>query len=370
VIARRIFVFLVAALCALRAADFPLERHLTLAPGPGNPRNSEGDFIQLNGGRLLFIYTHFTTGTSDHAQAHLASRESMDAGKTWSAADQLVVANEGGYNVMSVSLLRLKSGPIALFYLRKNSLQDCRPVMRISRDEARTWSEPIECITENIGYYVLNNSRVIQLGSGRLVMPTALHEFKNGRLQPGRIVTHLSDDEGKTWRRAAAVLENDATGARVNLMEPGVVELESGHLLMLIRTQLGSQYSSESKDSGDTWSAPAPSTLLSPVSPATVKKLPSTGDLLVVWNDHTGQPEANRNANPRIRNPYAAALSRDGGKTWLPGKILEDQPGHGYCYTAMTFVGDRVLFAYCAHSSPNGLESTQISSFKVADLYR
>ena len=106
----------------------PLQRHLALAPGPGNPRNSEGDFIQLKDGRWLFIYTHFTAGADDHAKAHLASRESSDGGRTWSDKDKIVVSNEGGFNVMSVSLLRLKSGEIALFYLRKNSLQDCRPV--------------------------------------------------------------------------------------------------------------------------------------------------------------------------------------------------------------------------------------------------
>ena len=49
-----------------------------------------------------------------------------------------VVANEGKQNVMSVSLERLPGGEIALFYLVKNSLVDCRPSMRISRDEAKT----------------------------------------------------------------------------------------------------------------------------------------------------------------------------------------------------------------------------------------
>ncbi|MCH1438823.1 MAG: hypothetical protein L7W43_04175, partial [Rubripirellula sp.] len=30
-----------------------LHKTMLLKPGPGNPRNSEGDFIQLSGGRLL-----------------------------------------------------------------------------------------------------------------------------------------------------------------------------------------------------------------------------------------------------------------------------------------------------------------------------
>ncbi len=348
----------------------PLEHHLTLAPSPGNPRNSEGDFIQLKDGRWLFVYTHFTGGSGDDAKAFLAARESSDGGKTWSAEDKTVVTNEGGFNVMSVSLLRLKTGEIALFYLRKNSLADCRPVMRLSRDDAKTWSEPMDCITNDIGYYVLNNSRVIQLANGRLILPTAHHDSKTAKLRPGKIEVFLSDDSGRSWRRSASVLENDAAGARQNFMEPGVVEVATNRLLMIIRTKLGCQYTSESGDDGETWTVPRPSDLLSPEAPATVVRIPSTGDLLAVWNDQCNQPEAFRRRHPPVRSPLAAAISRDGGQTWQNHKLLEDAPGHGYCYTAIAFAGDRVLLAYCAHASGNGLETTQISSFPIAELYR
>ena len=86
-----------------------------------------------------------------------------------------MVANEGGQNVMSVSLLRLQDGRIALFYLRKNSPADCRPYLRISADETQTWSEPQRCIEDEVGYYVLNNDRAVQLARGRIVLPVALH---------------------------------------------------------------------------------------------------------------------------------------------------------------------------------------------------
>src|SRR5262249_43981773 len=119
-----------------------IERRLKLDASPGNPRNSEGDFIQLKDGRWLFIYTHFTGGAKDDSKAFLASRGSADGGKSWSDKDRVVVANEGGFNVMSVSLVRFNPDEIGLFYLRKNSLQDCRPVLRRSRDEGQTWSDP------------------------------------------------------------------------------------------------------------------------------------------------------------------------------------------------------------------------------------
>lgn len=74
--------------------------------------------------------------------------------------------------------------------------------------------------------------------------------------------------------------------------------------------------------------------------------------------------------SPTDPHTLAAAISKDGGKTWLPSKLLENQPDHGYCYTAIAFDGDRVLLGYCAHASRYGLETTQISSFQVQDLYR
>ena len=117
---------------------------LVIEPTAAQPRNSEGDLIELTDGRLCLIYTRFRGGASDHSEADLAMRISSDGGKTWSE-DEIVVPHEGGRNVMSVSLLRLQDGRIALFYLRKNSLTDCRPLMRTSTDEGQSWSEPTAC---------------------------------------------------------------------------------------------------------------------------------------------------------------------------------------------------------------------------------
>ena len=122
----------------LVAQEVPV-RALELTPGKGNPRNSEGAFVSLKDGRILFVYSHYTAGKgADDDPACLAGRYSSDGGRTWTAEDRTIVTNEGGMNVMSVSLLRLQSGEIALFYLVKNSGTDCRPVMRLSSDEGAT----------------------------------------------------------------------------------------------------------------------------------------------------------------------------------------------------------------------------------------
>lgn len=357
-----------AACCVMAAGAVPeagVTRVPLLPPGPGNPRNSEGAFVRLKDGRVLFVYTHFTGGGDDNATAHLAGRLSADGGLTWTAEDTTILPNEGGMNVMSVSLLRLRSGEIALFYLRKNSWGDCRPYLRLSTDEAKTWSQPTLCIPEP-GYFVVNNDRVVQLKSGRLVMPTALHTTPEGKWVARAVaMCYLSDDNGKTWRRSRTTLEAPAR-SRSGLQEPGVVELKDGRLMMLCRTDLGCQYRSWSADGGETWSPAEATDILSPLSPATVKRIPGTGDLLLAWNDHRGVDAAHRGK----RTPFNVALSRDDGKTWGPSKTLEDNPDGWYCYTAMQFVDGRVLLAHCAGDTVVGrLNRTQITTFPIEWLY-
>lgn len=337
-----------------------------LPPGPGNPRNSEGAFLPLRDGRLQFIYTHFTGGGSDHAAAHLAARYSQDGGKTWTAEDEVVLPNEAKLNVMSVSLLRLADGSSALFYLRKNALDDCRLYLRRSTDDGKTWGEPTLCIPD-AGYFVVNNDRVIQLRSGRLVVPASYRNAAGSSTpHPGVAVCYFSDDQGKTWRKSKTELR-PPQASKTGLQEPGVVELKDGKLLMLCRTDQGCQYRSFSADGGDTWSPAEPSEIKSPVSPASIKRIPKTGDLLLVWNDHSKVDEARRGK----RTPFNVAISRDEGKTWEKVQTLEDDPDGWYCYTAIVFVGDRVLLGHCAGDSKVGrLNRTQITSFDLDWLYR
>jgi Neuraminidase (sialidase) len=341
---------------------------LVLAPGPGNPRNSEGDFIALKDGRILFVYTHFTGGTGDHAAAHLASRVSPDGGRTWSDRSETVVPREGKMNAMSVSLLRLKDGRVALFYLVKNSTADCRTYVRFSSDESKTWSEPKLCMPEE-GYFVVNNSRAVQLESGRIILPAAQHD--RGKDKPGfhrGVATcFYSDDAGATWKRSRSALEGPPA-SRSGLQEPLVVELKGGRLMMLCRTDQGSQFRSYSEDRGDTWSQAEPTAIRSPLSPASIQRIPKTGDLLMVWNDHSA-------IDPKLagkRTPLTVAVSRDEGKTWEKRKTLYDDPEGWYCYTAIAFVAERVLLGHCAGrqaKGSSGLATTVVTCFDVDWLY-
>ena len=350
------FAFAVLSLCAAAAPAQGVHVALELKPGDNNPRNSEGSFLPLKDGRIMYAYSrYYGTSKSDHATADIAARYSSDKGRTWTDKDEIIVKNYGGMNVMSVSLLRLQSGEIALFYCLKNSTSDCRPTMCRSFDEGKTWGAPTTCITDEVAYYVLNNDRVIQLKDGRLLLAVSKHSFPDGKFDnQGKVLTYSSDDNGKTWRRGKSVLEVvTPDGKHHAAQEPGVVELKDGRILLWIRTNAGRQYMCHSSDRGETWSNPQPSPLVSPLAPASIKRLP-TGDLLAVWNDHENRPDEAKKApawaNGR-RTPLATAISRDEGQTWTDIKLLESDPDGWFCYIAILPLDDgTVLMGYCAYN--------------------
>lgn len=344
----RLLIPLVLACQLLHAA--PQEVVLEIEPTKEFPRNSEGSFITLKSGRVLFFYTQFYGGASDHSAARIVGVGSDDQGRTWDTAPRTVVENVGGANVMSVSLLRLKSGRMALFYLLKNSWMDCRPHVRFSDDEGATWTEPV-LMCAAPGYFVMNNDRVIQHSSGRLIAPLAFHRARgtapdsSASFDSRAVLMWLtSDDDGATWKEAPQWQALPVPTTRSGLQEPGVVELADGSLLTFCRTDQGAQYECRSTDRGQSWTPMAAGPMKSPTSPATLERLPGGGELLGVWNDHSGRFPMVKGR----RTPLVAALSSDGGRSWEKAKLLEGDPGGWYCYTALHFVGDAVLMAYCA----------------------
>jgi Neuraminidase (sialidase) len=342
---------------------------LNVEPTKEHPRNSEGSFARLKSGRIIFYYTQFYGGAGDESPARIVGIHSDDAGRTWSEPET-IIENIGGNNVMSVSLLRLASGKLALFYLLKNSWIDCRPYIRLSSDEAATWSEP-KLVIAAPGYFVVNNDRLVQLTSGRLIVPAGYHRSRGSDPHSSKsfdsrsiALWFYSDDEGQTWQEAAtwwAIPVRSGSG----LQEPGLVELADGKLFGWARTDQGAQYGFSSADAGKTWTAPTPTELKSPTSPASIKRLPNSADLLAIFNDHSG-----RFPFPaKKRTPLVAAISSDGGKTWPRARLLEEDPEGWYCYTAMYFVDDAVLLAYCAGDSKiGGLNRLRMRRVNLASL--
>ena len=114
-----------------------------------------------------------------------------------------------------------------------------------------------------------------------------------------------------------------------------------------------------------------------------MKRIPSeyphADDLLAVWNDHSGRFPTPSYDNPAWngpgwgihRTPLSCAISHDDGRTWHHHFLLEDAPDHGFCYTAIYFVEDAVLLAYCAGGVTTGtvLDRIRMRRIPLAQIY-
>lgn len=349
------FVSILTLATSLRAAQ-DLPAPYDIDPSPVHPRNTEGSFVTLKSGRILFDYSQFSGGRNDFDRSEIAEIHSNDEGRTWSSPRVAVPTGEY-QNIMSVSLLRLSSGRIARFFaVKKSKLRDCHAVMSFSDDEAQTWTSP-RLIHAAPGYFVLNNDRVIQTHSGRLIVPFSFHRLKGASddwasWDPrGLTLWYYSDDEGATWK------ESDnwwalpiASGS--GLQEPGVVELKNGDIYSWSRTDRGAQYQYRSTDNGKSFSAPERSSFLTPNSPLSIKRIPGTDILLAVYNDHSGRVPAPKAANQRA--PLVISLSTDEAKTWGEPRVIESDLTGWYCYTAIHFTKEAVLLAYVAGNQEIG----------------
>jgi hypothetical protein len=126
---------------------------------------------------------------------------------------------------------------------------------------------------------------------------------------------YYSDDDGRSWKRSRSgeIFVWDPEAMTWSMTgEPTVVEVEPGKLLMLMRTMMGRLYKSWSFDDGETWSRAVPTALAASGAPAQVRKLPETGDLLVIWS----QQSADEMRRGLIRSRLSSAISRTNGALW------------------------------------------------------
>ena len=355
-----------------------MKEHTVFSAGPDGryTRHSEGAFLRLKDGRLLFVYSRFTGSQDDGAPSDLVAMTSGDEGETWSQPEVTLPASSHGIdNIMSVSLMRMNSGDVGMFYLAKRRPDDTACFLELSRDEGRTWYRRIECIDQDRrGYYVVNNDRVIRLSSGRLLIPANLH--RGGSDPTGATKIHWdgrgvafffwSDDDGETWHESPDAVFPPFTRTDAGLQETGVIELKNGAVWGYARTDQHVQYEFFSHDGGLHWTAAQPSRFTAPPSPLKIARRPQDGLLYAVWN-----PVPNYNGRELSRagwgrTPLVWASSADEGVTWSEPRVIEGQEDHGYCYPAIFFTDDgAMLTAYCAGGPDDGICLARLTIRKI-----
>lgn len=316
---------------------------------PGHPRNDHQLIFPLSDDRLMLVWSEYyvtspalieqrpgAMDTSDEMPCRLSAKISADGGRTWSATLTLV-DNPGARNVKHPNLLRLSSGDILLCYTVWFSGTNRQIFLRRSGDGGETWSAA-EQIPQPPGFNMINNDHIFQMRHGRIILPAFNTPIIWAKGEHHRAFCCYSDDDGRTWAFIEKWVDLPQRGAE----EPAVVERKDGSLLMFLRCQLGAIYYSVSADGGQTWSVPESTLIKAPASPASLKRIPSTGDLLLIWN-HNYEPGHHHQGE---RTPLSTAVSKDDGATWSHICDLEVVPGGAAAYPSVFFRGDEALVGY------------------------
>lgn len=285
-----------------------------------------GDLIKINDKKILCVSSRFHT-LDDFGQADFVSKTSDNNGDNWNSEVHFK-ANMGGINIMSPNLLRIDQNKVMFVYLNKPDRKTIDIYMQTSSDNANTFGEPKKISTVH-GYQVLNNARIVRLKRGRIILPISILDA-NGLFQT---FCYYSDNSGETWQ-TSSILSSD-----ISLMEPSVVELGNGDLLMTIRTKEGAVYFSKSTDKGKTWANLYHSELVSPESPSTI--LSYKNKLLIFWNETKYVPN-----NYRNRSPLNMAISEDNGQTWNMVGKLETDLNFQYSYVSAFVENDEIYITY------------------------
>ena len=349
---------------------------------------------------------------------------SQDGGLSWNGPEPLPVNPKHGIR----SIIRLASGRLGIILLRVEGIPNVGHdklffrkmslAFSVSADEGGTWSEPAEMNRYNT-HGIPHVDTLIQTRSGRLILAVrtgfragsgvrdsaggAYGTVKGERRRVGGHTTYpeiditfcyLSDDEGKTWRKN----DGDIFGWDRKLGcfacdEPVVIELKDGTIMMLCRTTIGQIYRVCSHDDGENWTVPEPSGLASAYSPCMIRRIPTTGDLVLVWN----QASREEIRSGYERNRLSVAISKDEGKTWVHAKtlfrshlpavgLLDPGPVTGHVgirsfvgevpedfatadYPNITFHGDNILIHYDRNPKFLGGAYWTLRIFPISKLY-
>lgn len=222
------------------------------------------------------------------------------------------VAAHEGVPCWNPVLHQCARGPLLLFYHAGPSPMTWSCLLCRSEDEGRTWSPP-ELLPAGILGPIKN--KPLELADGTLVCGSSVESWRAWSCW-----VEITPDRGRTWSKHGPIAME---GHPMGIIQPGLFPLGEGGVGMLCRTRdLPHAVRAESRDGGRTWNPPVPVALPQNNSGLDTVRL-RDGRLVVIYNHTT-----------RGRTPLNLAVSGDDGFTWIPGPVLESEPGE-YSYPAI-----------------------------------
>lgn len=312
----------------------------------------------------------------------LAIRRSTDNGKTWSAPEFVVKADEnGGYGDAAMGV-HYPSGDIIIVATHGSGLWDATPdyyqhimVMR-SKDNGKTWSEPVD-VTKSFfdpeeGVAPLHaiagfatSGELLCDDNGRLMF-VLVAKTDDAKYGPLACYVCYSDDGGYTWDIVERTVDDSGDEAKLTQLADG-----SHYLSVRNRARSGRRIA-RSTDGGMTWTEPrANEQLVDPacngglisISPETLQELGIAP--LLGCSAKNGLVLHSIADNPKERKNVSVYMSKDLGVNWE--KIYTVTPD-GSAYSAMAMLPDGTLGIFSEEDDPAHPEGGYLLWFTKVDL--
>lgn len=317
-----LFLAIAAGLSWAPALALPAEDKAFLAPpqvirepGPAYQRDArkfEGiPSLERTANGTLFATWYAGQGAGEDHHNYIVLARSTDDGATWSEPALIVDPDrDGPVRAFDPELWIDPAGRLWLFWAQAIGHEGTIAgvwAIRTENPDAATpkWTAPIR-LTDGIMM-----CKPVVLSSGEWVLPASTWRATDNS---ARMV--VSTDKGESWQvRGGAHVPPEMR----SFDEHHIVERKDGSLWMLVRLAKPAIGESESTDRGKTWSTVAPGKLPHVSSRFFIRRLKSGNLLLVKHADGV-----------TARSHLTASLSRDEGKTWEGGLLLDERSGVSY----------------------------------------
>jgi len=277
--------------------------------------------VQTASGELLVAFFGGTK-KGDPVRSIWACRQKE--GK-WS--EPVLVASANNVSCGDPVLFKMPDGEILLFYKVGPSPREWHGMMKRSKDNGQTWSEPEKLPDGILGP---TKNKPLLLGESTLLCPSS-HELMPQGTGSWYCEMNITNDRGKTWQKSEAIAYPDPEKKNplAGIIQPTLFVDDKGVIHMLCRSRgVGTICHATSLDKGVHWSKVEKTTLENPNCAIDCVKL-KNGKIMLICNPVKEH-----------RNKLAMFLSDDDGKTWKEGRILENHEQQEYSFPAIIQTAD------------------------------
>ena len=284
--------------------------------------------LPLENGDVLAAWFGGSAEGKDDVDIFVARR----VGALWYAPLRISAGDDPHWNPV---LFRGMGGRVVLVFKVGRTIAQWQTYFCASADGGRTWTTPAQLVPGDVsgGRGPVKN-KPLRLADGTLLAPASSEQGA------WLAFVDVSRDDGVTWTRTPFIpAPRLKSGRQIAMIQPTLWASAPDRVHMLLRTNKGRVYRSDSADAGRNWCEAYPTTLRNPNSGLDLAKLPD-GRLFLAHNP-CGRSWGER-------TPLLLSVSEDNGETWREVLTLERRriPGEEFSYPAVVSDGYMLHITY------------------------